>query len=182
MIPIYTKTGDSGTTGLIGGERVPKHDTRIHAIGDIDELNALLGVIVSMIKDDAPLFSERIEITQHHLFTVGALLADPQTSLSLTIQPEWITALEQWIDEYHDVVPPLSKFILPTGSTVAAHLQLTRAVCRRAERSLTLLHQTSPLMTELLSYINRLSDFLFLAARYMNIEQGHEETEWDKNV
>lgn len=181
MPRIYTKTGDSGTTGLIGGQRVQKHDIRIHAIGDIDELNALLGVIISIIKDDAPLFSERIECTQHRLFTIGALLADPQSSLSIRVKPEWTTALEQWIDEYDDAVPKLSHFILPNGTPPAAHLQLARAVCRRAERSLILLHHTSPLPAELLSYINRLSDFLFMAARYINSEQGHEETEWDKN-
>ncbi|OHB20202.1 MAG: ATP:cob(I)alamin adenosyltransferase [Parcubacteria group bacterium RIFCSPHIGHO2_01_FULL_47_10b] len=181
MAPIYTKTGDSGTTGLIGGERVPKHDARIHAIGDIDELNALLGVIISIIKDDAPLFSECIETTQHHLFTVGALLADPHTSSYLIIKSEWISAIEQWIDEYNDALPPLSHFILPNGTAVATHLQFARAVCRRAERSLSALHQISPLPAELLQYINRLSDFLFMAARYINIEQGHEETEWDKS-
>ncbi|HAZ17107.1 MAG: hypothetical protein UV70_C0009G0029 [Parcubacteria group bacterium GW2011_GWA2_43_13] len=177
---IYTKSGDFGTTGLIGGERVPKHHLRIHAIGDIDELNAVLGVILSIIKNEAPSLSERIETTQHHLFTVGALLADPQTSSYLTIKPEWISTLEQWIDEYNETLPPLSAFILPNGTPAASHLQFSRSVCRRAERSLSALHQTDSLPQELLQYINRLSDFLFMAARYSNSEQGHQETEWDK--
>ena len=160
---IYTKSGDKGETGLIGGQRVSKADMRITAISEIDELNAVIGVLRSMKcykKTD-----EILKQVQDDLFKIGAQLADPQKKhTKIEITEQRTAALEHFIDELEEKLPRLTNFILPAGTPFAAEAHLTRAVCRRAERSIVALHKKSPLPAEVLKYLNRLSDYLFLLA------------------
>jgi cob(I)alamin adenosyltransferase len=186
---IYTKTGDDGSTGLFGGERVSKTHARIEAIGTVDELNAALGVALShaassLAGDGA--WQAIVRKVQSDLFTLGAELATPTAKKSLAELSANLTqadtrALEQAIDHFDTSLPPLKQFILPGGSTTAASLHLARAVCRRAERRVLALHELSPqapLRDELVIYLNRLSDFLFVLARAVNQGQGVPDVPW----
>jgi cob(I)alamin adenosyltransferase len=179
---IYTKTGDAGETGLFGGPRVTKDDARVEAYGAVDELNAALGAARAR-GADADL-GARLGAVQAQLFTVGAALATPPAAAKARaalppIEPSWITALEAGIDALEAELPPLRHFILPGGAPLAADLHLARAVCRRAERRVVALHHHEPVAAEVLAYLNRLSDFLFVAARAANRRAGVEETIWD---
>lgn len=176
---IYTKTGDGGHTGLFGGARVAKTDRRIEAIGDVDELNAVLGVArTSPVGRDLDAVLERI---QHDLFAIGAELATPEASSANTPAvglPE-IAQLELTIDRLEDGLPPLKQFILPGGSEMGAMLHLARTVCRRAERRVVKLGEAEThLASHLVVYLNRLSDLLFVAARSANWDANCEEHPW----
>jgi cob(I)alamin adenosyltransferase len=183
MSKIYTRTGDDGETGLLGGSRVRKDDLRIAAIGAVDELNAALGVVraelarMERMPTDVDQVVERI---QHQLFGVGAELASPQAvnETAGQIRSANITALEEAIDSWEARLEPLREFILPGGSAAAAQLHLSRAVCRRAERLLVALSAVAPLRQELLQYLNRLSDALFVAARRANVLAGIDDVTW----
>ena len=185
---IYTKTGDNGPTGLIGGTRLPKHDLRIECYGTVDELNSYLGLIRDQeISSDSK--AGLINI-QEQLFTMGALLAtDPeleQSSISnrfqtLTLKPEATTFLETTIDTMNTALPPLTHFILPGGHTTVSYCHIARSICRRAERNTTKLHSEQPVPTEVLIYLNRLSDFLFVLARKLSKELEAEEIKWIPN-
>lgn len=174
---IYTKTGDTGETGLFAGGRVPKDDVRLHAYGTVDELNSILGLaIASNIHPDLAAFMQRI---QRELFTVGADLATP-----LDASPEWIhrlngkftEQLEHDIDKFEEELPPLTNFILPGGTQAAAFLHQARTVCRRAERwVVSIKEDVNP---HVIVYLNRLSDWLFVLSRVENIRSGVEETIW----
>lgn len=179
---IYTKTGDRGETSLFGGTRVGKDDPRVDAYGTLDELNALVGVARSVADESrlAPL----LERLQSELFTAGSELscADGKTSrLGIRLIDEsHIRDLETTIDGLEAELRPLGEFILPGGSPLAAALHHARTVCRRAERAVVALSRTVSVSTELLVYLNRLSDLLFVAARFANHESGVQEPTWKK--
>lgn len=165
---IYTRTGDKGSTGLFGGTRIPKSSVRLHAYGTVDELNACLGVVLS---NDLPQETRHQLLTiQSTLFIVGADLATPIGSKASTAR---LTAtktdeLEQWIDAMEETLPALTNFILPGGTAAAAQLHVARTVCRRAERWISQLRETEQISEQILPYMNRLSDYLFVAARFVN--------------
>lgn len=169
---IYTRTGDDGTTGLADGTRLPKDSVRIDAMGEMDELNCLLGLVVALAGDAAPAALKGI---QHRLFEVGAELALPGQT---RIRPEDVTTLEQALDAHNAALPPLREFILPGGDAAAAHCHLARALCRRAERRLVRLAREEPVNPETLRYLNRLSDLLFVLARILARRDGGSEVFW----
>ena len=177
---IYTRTGDTGTTGVFGGDRVDKDSTRVDACGDVDELNAALGVA------RAALGSLRtgawIEQIQAELFTLGAELScapgkEGRLGIPL-LGAVAATRLEQHIDELEAELTPLTNFILPGGTSAGAHLHLARTICRRAERRVLGARRLAPVRDELVVYLNRLSDFLFVLARHANKEALVAETAW----
>jgi cob(I)alamin adenosyltransferase len=184
-VKIYTRTGDSGETGLFDGTRVPKSDARVATYGDVDELNAWLGLaraaIVAEGGGEAPVaLADILEHLQRDLFALGARLADPRHKIAervtkAAIEPADIARLENWIDALERELPPLRRFILPGGSRAGATLHVARTVCRRAERAMVALGGVEP---ELLIYINRVSDLLFVMARAANHRQGTAEVEW----
>lgn len=175
---IYTKTGDKGTTGLVGGGRVHKTDDRIEALGAIDELNACLGVALT-VGPSAPLAPLLLR-TQNQLFDLGAEVATPQESewFAPSAQPEDILQLEKEMDGWTAELPPLKNFILPGGTPAAAQLHLARTICRRAERQLLRLAESHPLREETLIFVNRLSDWLFVLARQENHLAGVTDVKW----
>ncbi len=179
---IYTKTGDRGETGLFGGPRVSKDAPRIEAYGTVDELNSVLGVVRSILEH--PEVDALLEQIQNELFSLGAQLATPNPAAHQTalIGPPQIAALEAAIDRYEAGLAPLVQFILPAGTPAAAQLHLARTVCRRAERRLvTLLHRSpEPIAGELVVYLNRLSDLLFVLARELNRIAGSGDVPWRK--
>jgi cob(I)alamin adenosyltransferase len=179
-VKIYTRTGDAGETGLFDGTRVVKSDRRVAAYGDVDELNAWLGLVRAGL-DDGPI-AGMIEQIQRDLFAVGARLADPAHRIAERVAKAAVTAadvtrLEQWIDTLEAGLPPLRRFILPGGSTAGASLHVARTICRRAERGIVSLGPET-FEPELLIYMNRLSDLLFVMARAVNHAGQLPETEW----
>ena len=179
---IYTKTGDDGATGLFGGKRVRKDDPRIECIGAIDELNAALG-LATAAGDNSSIIA-KLEKVQNELFTVGSQIATPPGSnlpSNLTpLEQSSIARLESEIDAADAELPPLRQFILPGGSELAARLHLARAVCRRAERLLVGFANSQPLPPEIIIYLNRLSDWLFVQARSANRSAGVPDVPWTK--
>ena len=179
---IYTRTGDAGETGLFGGDRTSKASPRVEAYGEVDELNAALGVALGQIRDND--VRARVASLQPDLFVVGAHLATPpprprRRRPALPALPEGrVEKLKQWMDEAEDAMPELSAFILPGGVAGAAVLHFARAVCRRAERRVAALHQEEPLDGWILAYLNRLSDLLFDLARLENHRAGIEDVTW----
>lgn len=176
---IYTKTGDDGETGLFGGPRVRKDHPRIESYGTVDELNALLGLVrCGPLPRDIDELLARI---QNELFDLGAELASPEPARMGTAKlgPQQVAALELAIDRYEADLPPLKQFILPGGTTTAAELHLARTVCRRAERRLTALMALEGVSHELLVYLNRLGDLLFVLARTVNQAAGVGDTPWE---
>lgn len=171
LTKIYTRTGDDGTTGLVGGGRVSKASIKVGAYGDVDELNAHLAVCHSYCTDEKHAELQSILTTiQNELFDIGAELASPPNNKGDTpyaITDKHVARLEQWIDSHNTSLPPLKSFVLPGGSPLNAHLHVARTVCRRAERSITLLKEEEHVSTELFHYINRLSDLLFVLSRYV---------------
>ena len=178
---IYTRTGDEGTTGLIGGTRVSKSDLRLNAYGTIDELNAVLGTARGL--DLPPRCDEILQKLQNQMFNLGAELATPTVNQQSTalLDDSVINALESWIDELQEQLPPLTAFILPAGTPGAATLHLARCVCRRAEREIVALAQVSTVRGLVLKYINRVSDLLFVLARTANAAAGVADVEWEKS-
>ncbi len=178
---IYTKTGDSGETGLLGGSRVRKSDVRVEAIGDVDELNASVGAARALVEN--PEIDAQLASVQEELFCVGAELAVAGEARARAALPPvdegWISRLERTIDAWDTELPPLDRFVLPGGTRTAAALHLARAVCRRAERSVVALAARAEIAPAVLPYLNRLSDFLFVAARLSNARARREEPLWD---
>ena len=170
---IYTRTGDDGTTGLGDGSRISKDDARASAMGDVDELNCQLGIVISMVDNDE--INSLFERIQHDLFDLGGELAVPGYQM---ISDERVNALEKSLDSLNEHLPPLKNFILPGGNGVAAHCHLARAICRRAERSIVTLSKQAEINTALRNYINRLSDLLFVTARTLALQQGGKEVLW----
>lgn len=179
---IYTKTGDDGDTGLFGGPRISKDAPRIEAYGTVDELNSVLGLVRS--HGAAPEVDSLLYRIQNELFNLGAQLATPNPVAKQTnmIGPSQIAGLEVAIDRYEESLAPLTQFILPGGTLAAAALHLARTVCRRAERRLiTLVRQSSePISPDLVIYLNRLSDLLFVLARAVNQAAGVADVPWQK--
>ncbi|MDO8649420.1 MAG: cob(I)yrinic acid a,c-diamide adenosyltransferase [Candidatus Peregrinibacteria bacterium] len=176
---IVTKTGDKGTTGLYGGKRVSKGSVRLHAYGSVDELNAILGVILAEEGLSENLRDQLIE-TQRFLFRVGADLATPEVDNAAKvkrIEAADTERVEKWIAILELTLPPLTRFILPSGSRAGSLLHQARTVCRRAERWVATLGEQEQVNGELLICLNRLSDYLFLAARAANRAAGAEEME-----
>jgi cob(I)alamin adenosyltransferase len=175
---IYTRTGDRGETGLIGGQRVPKDHRRVEAYGAVDELNAHLGVVRAQT-EAAPIDALLARI-QHRLFDLGAELATPAgpTPGASSISDSEIAELERAIDTHQATLTPLREFILPGGDLVASTLHVARTVCRRAERRLVTLGRDEPVPGELLRYLNRLSDLLFVLARVANQRAGRPDVTW----
>lgn len=168
---IYTRTGDTGSAGLVDGSRVSKASARMAAIGDIDEANAALGVAIAAI-DDAAL-DNRLRLIQNELFDLGADAATPEgVDGALRIVASQVERLERELDSMNEGLEPLRSFILPGGSPQVAALHLARAVVRRAERSIVALSQAEPVNPQALAYLNRLSDLLFVAARFVAAKEG----------
>jgi cob(I)alamin adenosyltransferase len=185
MAKIYTRTGDTGETSLLGGRRVRKDDLRVEAIGSMDEVNAALGVARMELGRSgiAPAgLDELLAQIQHRLFDLGAELAIPPTTGrdAGTISDTDVTALENAIDSQEAHLPPLRAFILPGGSPAAAQLHLARCVCRRAERRLVELAIAEPVRGEILRYINRLGDLLFVLARAVNQSNRVPDVTWER--
>jgi cob(I)alamin adenosyltransferase len=181
-VKIYTKTGDQGETGLIGGTRVAKDHLRVAAYGDVDEVNATVGVALAHMSGAAPLGPLLLEI-QRDLFALGAQLADPTAKIGekkakAIVDAARVERLEAAIDEREATLPPLTAFILPGGSPVGAELHLARTVCRRAERSAITLSRSEPVDPIAIVYLNRLSDLLFVLARHANHAAGLPEEKW----
>ncbi|QIA08319.1 cob(I)yrinic acid a,c-diamide adenosyltransferase [Draconibacterium halophilum] len=178
---IYTKTGDDGTTGLVGGSRVKKYDLRLESYGTVDELNACIGVIRSFEMDSA--IKDLLLKIQHKLFNIGSRLASDEKGEAFTAQlivkNEDIIVLEKAIDDYHETLPELSNFILPGGELSAAQCHMARTICRRAERRIVEFSEQTPVQPELIKYINRLSDYLFVLARKLGHDKGISETTWE---
>lgn len=176
---IYTKKGDAGDTGLFGGGRVPKSDPRVAAYGEVDELNAWIGVARAWCEEDDVI--EALDEVQRDLFAVGAVLATPnperRKGAKFDLSAERVEALERRIDTWQQDLPPLEAFVLPGGGHSGALLHAARTVCRRAERAVVGL-EVGDLPDTLLPYLNRLSDWLFVCARWVNREEGVEETTW----
>ena len=170
---VFTRTGDDGTTGLGNGERIDKYHPRIEAIGNVDELNSAIGLLLSEAVPN--IVRTTLTDTQHRLFDLGAELCMPEQHF---ITPDMTQALEAAIELSNSELPPLKEFILPGGSRPAALCHLARAVCRRAERSLAALAAIEDLSLETLAFLNRLSDLLFVYARLLGRQDGMPEDAW----
>lgn len=181
---IYTRTGDSGTTGLGDGSRVAKDDLRINALGDVDELNATIGVLraqisASQIENKAD-WDKSLSLIQHWLFDLGGEVCIPNYHL---LQPICIEFLEKEIDHMNESLPMLKEFILPSGSLACSYAHQARAVCRRAERTLMSVHNRDQnIQATALQLLNRLSDWLFVASRALQCAEGGSEVLWQKNI
>lgn len=179
---IYTRGGDSGTTSLVGGERVKKCCLRLESYGTIDELNSHLGLLAAMLENtdiDLP-----TQFLQSCLFEIGTHLAMPcegDTPAPYTISEAYVEQLEQLIDTLDQQLDPLRSFILPGGSLPASQCHVCRTVCRRAERYITALAEEAPLSPTVLAFVNRLSDFFFVLARLINKKMGIAEISWQKS-
>ncbi|PIF02322.1 MAG: ATP:cob(I)alamin adenosyltransferase [Draconibacterium sp.] len=179
---LYTKTGDEGTTGLVGGSRVKKNHIRLEAYGTIDELNSAIGIVRSNALSSE--ITHWLEQIQHKLFDIGSRLASDEKGLALTagleILPKHITMLEKAIDEMEATLPELRHFILPGGEPVSAQCHAARTICRRAERRLLDFAEKNQVQPETIIYINRLSDFLFVLARRISHDKNAVELAWKK--
>lgn len=176
---IYTRTGDKGDTSLFGGQRVPKDALRIEAYGTVDELNSVLGIVLAEARD--PGIVKILTHIQSQLFAVGADLATPRSVERKNVrrfEPKDCHPLERMIDSLESHLKPLRSFILPGGSPIAARLHFARTVCRRAERCVVRLSRHEDIGEGMMMYLNRLSDLLFVLARYANITADVQEVKW----
>lgn len=172
---IYTRKGDDGTTSLDGKERVLKHSLRVETLGTLDELNCAVGIVLAQPNMNASVVACLTQ-AQHHLFDIGGELCPPHR---VVITAEHVTELEHILDQWNAELPPLKEFLLPGGNMASASCHLARAICRRAERCLVALHQEEKLNPEILRYVNRLSDVLFVAARVLAKEGHNAEVLWN---
>ena len=182
---LYTRTGDDGTTGLFGGDRVGKDHPRVAAYGSVDELNASVGLAAAGCDESSPFGSDLLDVfcqLQSRLFDIGADLAAPLGSKHedkiTRISAEDVKQAEAWIDEFDAPNEPMKSFVLPGGSELAARLHLARVVCRRAEREVVALARVGPVNEHLRIYLNRISDLLFALARRANKEAGVKDVPW----
>lgn len=176
---IYTKTGDLGETSLIGGVRVSKSHIRIESYGTVDELNSYLGLIKDQLSEIET--SDLIYEIQDRLFTIGSVLAsDPERSKMKIpdLHETDVVVLENAIDKMNEVLPELKSFVLPGGNILASHCHVSRCICRRAERLVVLLAQNAPVPELIVTYLNRLSDYLFVLARYIVFKNNCIEVAW----
>lgn len=170
---IYTRTGDDGSTGLGDGSRTQKDSLRVEAFGTVDELNSFIGLLLS--HSLPPEISEFLSGIQHDLFDLGGEISIPGRE---TLTADYVKRIETALDNYNAELTPLKEFILPGGSQTAALCHIIRTVCRRAERRLISLKQEQTVSTQAVCYLNRLSDFFFVLARYLNMEQGKKDVLW----
>ncbi|HUR39639.1 MAG TPA: cob(I)yrinic acid a,c-diamide adenosyltransferase [Verrucomicrobiae bacterium] len=170
---IVTRTGDAGDTGLTGGARVPKTHARVHAMGDVDELNSQLGVLLALKLPSA--LRETLTRIQHELFSLGGELSMPGTTL---MADSMLLELEREIEGLNAKLPPLKDFVLPGGNAAAAAAHLARAICRRAERAVWAVKEGEPIDSVAARYLNRLSDLLFVMARVLARAKGSAEVQW----
>ena len=179
MAKLYTKTGDDGSTGLVGGERVGKDSLRIEAIGEVDELNAMTGLCRN--QNWGIEIGKILHALQRELFVLGADLSTPMDKKCPVerISAEMVNNLEKLVDEYSEKVTPLENFILPGGTDAAANLHMARAICRRAERTVAALKKKEEIGEFVLPYLNRLSDLLFVLARTENEKHSVAEEKWE---
>lgn len=175
---IYTKTGDAGQTGLPGGARVKKSDPICELLGEVDELNASIGSAILNSEDSAA--HMWLQKLQPALFELGSEISTGSGE-SLTKLADLTAEMERWMDEHDSKMQPLKNFILPGGCRLAADLHLARTICRRAERSIVRHSQNSPVDSSVLSFVNRLSDWLFMAARFANHEAGQPDIIWKRD-
>ena len=187
---LYTRTGDAGTTSLIGGQRIAKNSPRVSAYGSVDELNAMIGLVQAHCADMDNFVTSTLLTINNTLFNIGAYLATPSADVTIAspakdeespspIAPELLSELEHQIDLLDSSVPQLRQFVLPGGSIGAAHAHVARTVCRHAERDILTLADTGAYVHPAIpTYINRLSDYLFILARYINHFTGHPEITW----
>ncbi|WP_224484533.1 cob(I)yrinic acid a,c-diamide adenosyltransferase [Robertkochia aurantiaca] len=183
---IYTKTGDKGQTALFGGERVPKHHIRIESYGTVDELNSWVGLLRDQDIDGE--LSTFLTDIQDHLFVMGAILATPPSKEELKsgkkrldiqrIEEHHIEMLEEAIDKMDSELPEMTHFVLPGGHQTVSYCHIARTVCRRAERRVTHLNENEPVEEILITYLNRLSDYLFVLARKLTYDLKAEEIRW----
>lgn len=183
---VYTKTGDTGTTALFGGTRVPKHHIRIESYGTVDELNSHIGLIRD--QEINPLYKNVLIEVQDRLFTAGAILATPPEKETLKngaprlninrISEDDIAFLEKEIDLMDTTLPPMTHFVLPGGHPTVSYCHIARCVCRRAERLAVHLHELEPTDEQVIKYLNRLSDYLFVLARKLSFDLHAEEVKW----
>ncbi|MDR1937789.1 MAG: cob(I)yrinic acid a,c-diamide adenosyltransferase [Tannerellaceae bacterium] len=178
---VYTKTGDKGTTSLVGGKRVAKTDTRIESYGTTDELNSFTGLLMTEISEKEDL--DFLRFVQHKLFTIGSYLATDRESTELKIEsrvtPESIARIEREIDRIDSQLPAMKNFVLPGGRRSAALAHVCRTVCRRAERQIYRLRETAEVEEPVLVFVNRLSDYFFVLARKECLANNGEEIIWD---
>lgn len=177
MTKYYTRSGDTGTTGTLGGPRVAKDSDIAIAVGDVDELNSAIGVAIANLTD--PKLASMLVAVQDRLFIIGAELSRASSKSAggkVSLDPAAVKDLEGAIEEFGSRLPELKKFVLPGGSASSAYLHLSRAICRRAERSVVALSKKSKFNPEIIRYLNRLSSFLFVAALYINRKDGIEES------
>lgn len=181
---LYTRTGDAGTTSLVDGSRAEKDHPRVDAYGDIDELSSALGLVASS-KDCPEEIRGQVREVQNTLFDIGCNLATPPgvsgEAPVITGLEEKTGRLESWIDVLDEQTPKIRQFVLPGGSEESSRCHLARTICRRAERKAISLSRESAVSPALLAYLNRLSDYLFIAARYLNFISGVEETVWRRD-
>lgn len=179
---VYTRQGDQGVTRLGGGQKVAKDSTRIKVYGTVDELNSLIGITLTFEPDNK--VSEALTKIQHELFTLGGDLCvleeDKEKKKMSVIEARHVEALEKMIDELNEELKPLEEFILPGGTKVAAFLHQARCICRRAERLVVQLSREEKIGESVLKYLNRLSDALFVLARYENFKKGVEDVYWKR--
>ncbi len=176
---VYTKKGDTGTTGLIGGTRLPKHHIRIESYGTVDELNSYIGLLRDLMNDENK--SEVLIEIQDRLFTIGSHLAADPVKSKMTL-PELfesdVTFLENQIDTMDETLPPMKFFVLPGGNAVVSHCHIARCICRRAERLIAHLNESETVEPLISAYMNRLSDYLFVLSRKLAHELHATETPW----
>ena len=179
---IYTKTGDKGQTSLFGGARLSKADVRIEAYGTVDELNSAIGFLYELVP--AKDVRDILFVVQNKLFNIGSVLAvDPEKDFDMPgVSADDVKVLEAEIDRMDDMLPELKQFVLPSGHRSASWAHFCRTVCRRAERRVVALDQTGQIDEQILTYLNRLSDYLFTLARYLVHVNGTDEVTWDPNV
>ena len=180
---VYTRTGDSGKTSLVSGNRVDKDDVRVEAYGTVDELNSNLGVMIASSKLDDPDIIALLRKAQNKLFNIGAYLANDREDATLYgVTSEDVAELERMMDTMNEELPPLQGFILPGGTRLSATVDRCRTVTRRAERRVVTLAKIAQIDPLVLEYLNRLSDFFFVFARFNNIQNQVEEIYWDKEA
>jgi cob(I)alamin adenosyltransferase len=185
---IYTKTGDGGTSQLYNGQRKPKDVITFQALGDTDELNSHIGVALQHGSVAMSVLEPQLERIQSRLLDIGSAIATPLTESGtskinrVTFPDGEVETVEKWIDGLDEELPPLSSFILPSGGHASAQLHLARTVCRRAERSVVVIQQEGDVEHSVLKYLNRLSDYLFTAARYAAMKDGKEEVIYKKSL
>jgi len=179
---VYTRTGDAGTTALVSGKRVSKDDVRVEAYGTVDELNSNLGILAHNTKLDYQDITAILRKAQNKLFNIGAYLANDTATQVYGLKQEDIDELEHAMDQMSDELPPMQGFVLPGGSRLSAVADRCRTITRRAERRVVTLSHEATIDPLVLQYLNRLSDFFFVFARFNNIRNQVEEIYWDKNA